>query len=144
MKFFDTHSHYNDSKFDEDIEDVIKQTKQEGITNIICAGYDIESSKKAIEIAKQQDFIYTTCGISPNDVPEEIEEMDNLVKHVKEVASSNLKYVVAIGEIGLDYYWNKDNKELQKRLFIEQIKVANELDLPIVIHTREADRKSVV
>jgi len=138
MNFFDTHSHYNDSRFAEDLEEIIEQTKVQGITKFVCAGYNIESSKLAIELAKKYDFIYAVCGISPNDVPESEEEIQNLLIELKELVNSNKKYVIAIGEIGLDYYWNKENKDLQKTLFIEQIKFANEVNLPIQIHTREA------
>ena len=138
MNFFDTHSHYNDSRFAEDLEEIIEQTKVQGITKFVCAGYNIESSKLAIELAKKYDFIYAVCGISPNDVPESEEEIQNLLIELKELVNSNKKFVIAIGEIGLDYYWNKENKDLQKTLFIEQIKFANEVNLPIQIHTREA------
>lgn len=138
MNFFDTHSHYNDSRFAEDLEEIIEQTKVQGITKFVCAGYNIESSKLAIELAKKYDFIYAVCGISPNDVPESEEEIQNLLIELKELVNNNKKHIVAIGEIGLDYYWNKENKDLQKTLFIEQIKFANELNLPIQIHTREA------
>ncbi|MCI8352576.1 MAG: TatD family hydrolase, partial [Clostridia bacterium] len=80
--------------------------------------------------------IYATCGISPNDIKENVEEINKDIKEIEELASN--KEIVAIGEIGLDYYWNTENKELQKYAFIEQIKLANKLNLPIVIHTREA------
>lgn len=132
MEFFDSHSHYNDEKFDEDREDVIAKTYKEGITKWICAGYNIASSKKAIDIAKKHDPIYAICGISPNDVPESIIELEKLLENHKQ------KKIVAIGEIGLDYYWNTENKDLQKEIFKAQIEIANKLALPIVIHTREA------
>ena len=133
MEFFDSHAHYNDERFKEDRENLIKKNYGEGVTKIINAGYSLESSKEAIEIAKEYEFMYVTVGISPNDIDnfkeEYLIEIKNLAKNKK---------VVAIGEIGLDYYWNKENKELQKQLFISQIEIANELKLPIVIHTREA------
>ena len=136
MEFIDAHSHYNDEKFDEDRENIIAKTYNEGITKIICAGYDIDSSKKSIEISEKYDFIYSTCGISPNDVPENIEDIDKLIKELEKLVCN--KKVIAIGEIGLDYYWNKENKEIQKEMFIKQIELANKYDLPIQIHTREA------
>lgn len=136
MKLFDSHSHLNDEKFDEDRYNLINKFKEEGIEKFITCGYDLESSKKAIEISNKCDFTYTTCGISPNDIPQnesklwkEIDEIENLAKNEK---------VIAIGEIGLDFYWNKDNKEIQIEVFKKQIDIANRLDLPIVIHTREA------
>lgn len=148
MNLFDSHAHYNDEKFTQDKEEVLKQVYEEGVTKLVCAGYNLESSKQAIEIAQSHDFVYATVGISPNDIPEfENEETDikdfffqdvflEQLNQIKELAKK--EKVVAIGEIGLDYYWNKENKEEQKFSFIKQIEVADELQLPIVIHTREA------
>lgn len=138
MEFFDSHSHYNDEKFDIDRDDIIKSTYQEGISKFICAGYDIESSKKSIEISKKYDFIYSICGISPNDVPENEKEIKIYLEQIKNIIKNNISNIVAIGEIGLDYYWNKENKDIQKEMFIKQIELANNFNLPIVIHTREA------
>ena len=93
---------------------------------------------KAIEIANKYEELYAIVGISPNDI-EDIkteEDMSKCINEIEKIASD--KKAVAIGEIGLDYYWNKDNKEVQKEMFIKQIKLANNLELPIVIHTREA------
>lgn len=134
MILFDTHAHYNDEKFATDRQEILKQIYDSGVTKLICAGYSLKSSKKAIEIAEKNDYIYAIVGISPNDIQtqdlnNEIDKIEKLAKHEK---------VVAIGEIGLDYYWNKENKEEQKNAFIRQIEIANKLNLPIVIHTREA------
>ena len=133
MEFFDSHAHYNDEKFNEDREALIKAIYEDGITKIINAGYSLESSKKAIEIAEKYDFMNAIVGISPNDIQNfkenHLREIEKLAEHKK---------VVAIGEIGLDYYWNKENKNMQKHVFISQIEIANKLELPIVIHTREA------
>ena len=137
MGFFDSHSHLNDEKFEEDRDKIIKEIYEAGTTNFITAGYSVQSSKKAIEIANKYEFIYTTAGVSPNDIPQSEQELWKQLDEIKTIAK-NSKKVLAIGEIGLDYYWNTDNKELQKLAFIEQIKIANKLDLPIVIHTREA------
>ena len=137
MKFFDSHAHLDDEKFNDDREEVIKRIHEEGIENFISAGYSLEGSKAAIELAKEYEFIYATVGISPNDIPQTEEELWKMLEEIKELAKTNLK-VVAIGEIGLDYYWNKESRELQKKAFIKQIEIANELNLPIVIHTREA------
>ena len=81
--------------------------------------------------------MYTTIGISPNDIPESKEEIDKEIIELKELYNKDKK-IMAVGEIGLDYHWNMENKELQKYAFIKQIELANELDLPIQIHTREA------
>ena len=133
MELFDSHAHYNDEKFEEDREEVLEEIYKSGVTKLINAGYSVESSRKAIEIANKHDFIYATVGISPNDI-ENYQKED--LQEIKKLAQN--KKVVAIGEIGLDYYWNKENKNLQKEVFIAQIELANELELPIVIHTREA------
>ena len=133
MELLDSHAHYNDEKFDSDREKVLNEIYNSGVTTIINAGYSIESSKKAIEIANEHEFIYATVGVSPNDI-DNLEE--DYIEELKQM--SKAEKVVAIGEIGLDYYWNKENKEKQQEVFIKQIELANELELPIVIHTREA------
>ena len=131
MQFFDSHAHYNDEKFNQDKDNVLKEIYNQDITRLVCAGYNYQSSVSAIEISKENNWIYTTIGISPNDV-EDLAKVDSLDELLKE------KKIVAIGEIGLDYYWNKENKDIQKELFIKQIELANKYNLPIVIHTRDA------
>ena len=139
MEFFDSHSHYNDEKFNEDREQIIKETYEAGITKFVCAGYNIESSLFSLEISKKYEFIYSICGISPNDIPQSEQQLWKDIAEISKIVKDNKsKKLVAIGEIGLDYYWNKDNKELQKQAFIKQIELANELELPIVIHSRDA------
>ena len=114
MEFFDTHSHYNDEKFDEDREQIIKDTYEDGVTKFVCAGYNVESSKKAIELSQKYEFIYSICGISPNDIPQSEQELWKDISEIKKIINENrTNKLVAIGEIGLDYYWNKENKELQ-------------------------------
>lgn len=136
--FFDNHAHLDDEKFDSDREEIIEKVHSEGVS-FISAGYSLEGSKKAIELSKKYDFIYATCGISPNDIPQTEEQLWKMLKEIEALAKENPK-VLAIGEIGLDYYWEKNQKmqELQRKAFIEQINLANVLDLPIVIHTRDA------
>ena len=157
MELFDSHAHYNDEKFNNDREEVIKIVYNSGVTKLINAGYSLQSSKVALDIANAHSFMYATAGISPNDIPGEVDDeslegkteaekkqafensmkiFEEQMKEIEEIARS--KKVVAIGEIGLDYHWNKDNKELQRTFFAKQIELANKLNLPIVIHTREA------
>ena len=144
VEFFDSHAHYDDEKFNEDREEIIEKIYSADITKFISAGYSLESSKKGMELSEKYDYIYTTSGISPNDVKESIEEtkkdIDELKKLIIEYKRGKKEKdkLVGIGEIGLDYYWNKENKEIQMYAFIEQIKLANEMNLPIAIHTREA------
>jgi len=133
MELFDSHAHYNDERLRDHRDDLIFDMYNDEITNIVCAGYSLEASREAVDIANKYPHVFATCGISPNDIEdysdENLQKIENLAKYDK---------VVAIGEIWLDYYWNKENKDIQKHAFIQQIKIANELDLPIVIHTREA------
>lgn len=142
MEFFDNHCHLDDEKFNLDREDIIKKIKEADITKLISAGYNVQSSHEASELANKYDFIYATAGISPNDIPQNEEELWKMLDEIKKIASTNKK-IVAIGEIGLDYHWNKENKELQKLAFIKQIKIANELKLPIVIHSRKATEDTI-
>lgn len=131
MQLFDSHCHFNDEKFDNDRDKIIQEAFECGVTKMTCAGYNIKSSIQAIEFSKQYNYIYATSGISPNDMDDadKLEELEKLLSR---------ENVVAVGEIGLDYYWNKDNKEEQKQLFIKQIELANKYNLPIQIHTRDA------
>ena len=134
MEFFDSHAHYNDEKFNDDREKILEKVREAGITKLVVAGYSLESSIKALEIAEEKSWLYATCGISPNDL---VENEKEALEQIKNLCKSNKK-VVAVGEIGLDYYWNKDNKDIQKDYFKKQIQIANELNLPIVIHSRDA------
>ena len=136
MELFDSHCHLDDEKFNGDREELIQEIFASGVTKLISAGYSVESSKRALELAKTYPQIYTVCGISPNDIKENVEKIKQEIKEIETIAG--YKKVIGIGEIGLDYYWNKENKELQQYAFIEQIQLANKLNLPIVIHTREA------
>ena len=133
MIYYDTHAHYNDEKFDDVVDETIKECLDIGVHYINNIGYNIESSKKAIELSKKYNECYAVIGIHPSDVGKcEGEDIEKLYKNL-----NNCK-IVAIGEIGLDYYWVKDNKEEQKKLFISQIDLANKLKLPIVVHSRDA------
>lgn len=136
MKLFDTHSHYNDEQFDEDREDIINKIYEAGVENTVVVGDNIENSKKAIEIANAHDFIYAAVGIHPSEIADTEKEIDNEILEIENLAKK--AKVVAIGEIGLDYHWEKDNKDRQKELFKKQINIAKKLKLPIVIHSRDA------
>lgn len=138
MNLFDSHSHYNDSKFDIDREEIIKETLSSGVSNFIVAGYGVESSKKAIEIANEYEGLYAIVGISPNDL-ENInteEDIKGSISKIEELASNSK--VVAIGEIGLDYYWTKENKDKQIYFFEKQLDLAEKYDLPVIVHARDS------
>lgn len=137
MELFDSHAHYDDEKFNEDRDYIIEQIFKSGVTKFVSAGYSLKSSKIGIELANKYEYIYTTCGVSPNDIPQNKEDIDFQLSQIESLAKENTK-VLAIGEIGLDYYWNKENKDIQKYVFLKQIDIANKLNLPIMIHTRDA------
>ena len=137
MEYFDSHTHYQDKRFDADRDEVIKSLKPNNVTKCINIGCDIKTSIETCKIANEYDFIYAAIGIHPSDIKDSKEKIDQQIEQIKELVKANSK-VVAIGEIGLDYYWHKDNKGLQKYAFIKQIELANELNLPISIHTRDA------
>lgn len=136
MELFDTHAHYNDEQYDGDREELIEKMYEEKVTKIVVVGYDIEKSKQAVEIAKKHEYIYAAVGIHPSDIEKSKEKIDEQIQEIEKLSSR--EKVVAIGEIGLDYHWEKENKELQKYAFIKQIELANKLKLPIIIHTRDA------
>lgn len=130
---FDSHAHYTDKAFNDDRENMLGSLTESGICGVINCGADIESSKASLNLADSYNYIYFACGVHPEEVgelPENyIEILKGLTKHPK---------CVAIGEIGLDYYWRQDNKENQKEVFENQILLANELKMPIIVHDREA------
>jgi len=129
----DTHTHLNAEQFDEDRTEAIKRAQEAGVTRIVNIGINREYIPSSIALAEQYDFIYTTVGWHPVDaidmMPGDLEWLEELSKHEK---------VVAIGEIGLDYHWDKSPKDVQQRVFREQIRLARKVGLPIVIHNRDA------
>ena len=131
---FDTHAHLNDDAYLEDLEETIKRAKDAGVKLINIVGFDDKSIKKALEITEKYDFLYLTVGWHPVEAIDFNEEKYEIIK---KIALENKK-VVAIGEIGLDYYWDKSPKDIQKQVFRRQIALAKEVGKPIVIHTRDA------
>ncbi|MBZ5751156.1 MULTISPECIES: TatD family hydrolase [Metabacillus] len=130
---FDTHAHLNAIQYEEDIVEVIQRAKSENVTHIVVVGFDKDTIKKAMELTDQYDMIYAAVGWHPVDA---IDMTDDDLKWIKELASH--PKVVAIGEMGLDYYWDKSPKDIQKQVFRKQIQLAREVQLPIIIHNREA------
>ena len=131
--FTDTHCHLSKEDYD-NIDEVIDRAKENNVDRLIICGCDKNGIKEALEIANTHDNIYLEIGFHPSEA-NIITEED--ICWLKELIKSNNK-VVAIGEIGLDYHWDKDNKEKQKELFIKQIELSKELNLPVVIHSRDA------
>lgn len=129
----DSHAHLDDKRFDNDREDLIKNFKENNIEFIVNPGADLKTSRKAVKLAKENENIYAAVGVHPHDAG----DMDeNTIAELKKLAKE--EKVVAIGEIGLDYYYDNSPREIQKKWFKEQIKLAKELDLPIIIHDRDA------
>ncbi len=131
MKFFiDTHAHLNDEKLYPNIETIIKNALEENVKRIFCVGYDLNSSKLAVSIAQNFEVVYSIVGIHPNSINEidRIDEIEEIIEDEK---------VIAIGEIGLDFYWNKFDKRIQIDGFIKQLEIAQKYELPIVLHLRD-------
>ena len=131
--YFDTHAHYDDRAFDADRETLLQSLGEGDVKLIIDPGCDAPSSRRALELAERFPFIYAAVGLHPEELdkysPESFEEICSMARHPR---------CVAIGEIGLDYYWDASHKEEQKALFRRQIELALELDKPVIVHDREA------
>lgn len=127
---FDSHAHYDDKKFDGIRDELLESLPRHGVCGVINCGCDTESSKKALAFAEKYPYFYAAVGVHPENIGGgRVSEIEALAKHEK---------CVAIGEIGLDYYWVSDNKEEQKALFEEQLILANKLKLPVIVHDRDA------
>ena len=131
---FDTHAHMDDRSFDEDRQDLLAALPERGISLLMNPGCSYESSLNAIALSKQYDYIYAAVGSHP-DVADEVD--DALIAKYRELCKQNPK-VKAIGEIGLDYHYEDIPREIQKKAFRLQMELARELDLPVIVHEREA------
>lgn len=136
MAIFDTHAHYFDEAFDEDREELIKNVLEDNVAGFVEIGDNIEHSKLAIERAKTSDKIYCAVGIHPENVEDGTEENYALLEEM--IKNKEENRIVAIGEIGLDYYWTKETIEEQKVVFRRQLDLAIKYDMPVVIHSRES------
>lgn len=130
---FDTHAHYYDRAFDADRDAVLSALPGAGVGLVLCPGCDLPTSREAIALAEQYDHVYAAAGVHPEDalgLPDNwLEEIERMTHHPK---------VKAIGEIGLDYYWKEVPRDLQKEVFRSQLALAERLDLPVIVHDREA------
>ncbi|MHB1652493.1 MAG: TatD family hydrolase [Desulfitobacteriaceae bacterium] len=130
---WDTHAHLDDKRFHGDLSEVLERARTSGISRILNPGYDLESSRRSVALAREYSFICAAVGIHPHDAQGITQETwDILLKLTKEPK------VVAWGEIGLDYYRDLSPRSLQKEAFVQQIELANSARLPIIIHNREA------
>ena len=136
--YFDTHAHYDDRAFDADRDTLLEAVHATGVERIVDPGCTRASSRAALALAERFPFVYAAVGIHPEELddstPEALEEIAALAEHPK---------CAAIGEIGLDYYWDAEHKEAQKLLFRQQIALALELDKPVIVHDREAHGDSL-
>lgn len=135
---FDSHAHYDDEQFDNDREELLGSMQEHGIGGIINVGASMEGVLASQKLAEQYPFIYAGVGIHPDYVgmldEEKLAMMEELCKKPK---------TVVVGEIGLDYYWDKESHELQKKWFIEQLKMAQRTNLPVNIHSRDAAKDTL-
>ncbi|TXC84993.1 YchF/TatD family DNA exonuclease [Metabacillus litoralis] len=130
---FDTHAHLNAIQYEEDLEEVIQRALSENVTHIVVVGFDRQTITRAMELTNNYDMIYAAVGWHPVDA---IDMTDEDLAWIKELSAH--PKVVAIGEMGLDYHWDKSPKDVQKDVFRKQIKLAKEVNLPIIIHNRDA------
>ena len=130
---FDTHAHYDDKQFAEDRDQVLSSMQEQGVGTIVDASATVDSWERVLELTRRYPFVYGMIGVHPDEVGDLNEEnfarMEQLLHEEK---------VVAVGEIGLDYYWDKEQHEIQKEWFIHQLQLARKLNMPVNIHSREA------
>ena len=131
--YFDTHAHYDSGAFNADREEVLAALPEAGVALVVNPGCEVRSSETTIALAERFPHVWAAVGIHPEDMADmsdgDLNKIEQLSKHPK---------CVAIGEIGLDYYWDASHKEEQKALFIEQLALALRRDLPVIVHDREA------
>ena len=130
---FDTHAHYDDKQFDEDRDQILSSMQEQGVGTIVDASATVDSWERVLELTRRYAFVYGMIGVHPDEVGDLNEEnfarMEQLLHEEK---------IVAVGEIGLDYYWDKEQHEIQKEWFICQLQLARKLNMPVNIHSREA------
>ena len=135
---FESHAHYDDDAFDEDRESLLGSLQQQGIEYVINVGASLASTARAISLAADYDFIYAAAGVHPSDTDELNEE--NFI-WLKDQCKKDK--VVAVGEIGLDYHYPDTNKPIQQKWFVRQLQLANEVQLPVIIHSRDAAKDTL-
>ncbi len=129
----DSHAHLDDERFDKDRDILIKSLKENGIDLIINVGADVSSSIKSVSLSQEYENIYAAVGVHPHSAKDMDESTIDILK-----SFAGREKVVAIGEIGLDYYYDNSPRDIQRQRFIEQLELAKEVDLPVIIHSRDA------
>ena len=133
QNIFDTHSHYDDEKFNPDREMLLSNLQSQSVSNVVSCGCDIETTQFNFDLAQKYDFMYFAAGFHPECLEgASLEDLEIIKKFAQN------KKCVAIGEIGLDYHWMSSTKKVQKEFFTSQIELAAALDLPVIVHDREA------
>ena len=135
---FETHAHYDDAKFDTDREMLLAELPQRGISPVINVGSSIATTKTTLSLAQEYPFLYAAVGVHPSDVDDLNEDTYAWLKQ-----QTTLQKTVAVGEIGLDYYWPEPDHETQKKWFLRQLDLAREIKKPVIIHSREAAKDTV-
>lgn len=130
---FDSHAHYDDHAFDEDREEVLAALAESGVGTVVNVGASLEGTRRTVELAERYPFIYGAAGVHPDEVNELNEDT---FAWLREQCAGDR--IVAVGETGLDYYWDRTDHETQKKWFIRQLALAGELSLPVIVHSREA------
>lgn len=138
MRIFDTHAHYDDTAFDEDRDALLREMHENGVEYMVDIGCSMPNSRSIVEFVQQYDFLYGTVGVHPEDAGNltdaDLVELEQFSKQDK---------ILAIGEIGLDYYYEQDTKDIQKKWFVEQLQLAKRRNLPVVIHSRDAAKDTL-
>ena len=135
---FDTHAHYDDEAFDEDRDALLTELPENGIARVVNVGASLASCGRTIEIMNRYDYIYGAIGVHPSETAELNDEAFEWLRQ-----QCQLEKCVAVGEIGLDYYWDEPDRELQKEWFRRQLNLARELAKPVIIHSRDAAKDTV-
>lgn len=135
---FETHAHYDDAKFDTDREMLLADLPQRGISPVINAGSSIATTKTTLSLAQEYPFLYAAVGVHPSDVDDLNEDTYAWLRQ-----QTTLQKTVAVGEIGLDYYWPEPDHETQKKWFLRQLDLAREIRKPVIIHSRDAAKDTV-
>ena len=138
MMIFDTHAHYDDEQFDEDREELLNSMQTHGVEAVTNIGSSLAASRRTIGLTEKYPFVYGAIGVHPNEVGE-LEE--DGIAWLKEMCA--LPKIVAVGEIGLDYYWDEPGHDIQKKWFELQLELAREVKLPVVIHSRDAAKDTL-
>lgn len=130
---FDSHAHYDDEAFDEDRDEVLRSLAKGGVGTVVNVAAGLEGTRRTVELTEQYPFIYGAAGVHPDGVGELNEDTFAWLRE-----QCRKEKIVAVGETGLDYYWDKEDREIQKQWFRRQLELARELSLPVIVHSREA------